>query len=375
MRTSVVNSSRVGMWLLYAVAFVVMQPHDARSQETPRQMLNREAREIGQRLFRDHIGPRIQDNIPLVASSGSFTFTFNRELEVWEREHNTSGPILLERAETLGRGKFDVNVSYGYLKFSEINGRSIDDELQKTRDNVTFTYRIRAAEAQLVNFTLTYGVTDEVDLSLVVPVERVFFSGRFVLTPPVLEPSAPARFDHFGVGDIELRGKWRALTSDYADVAAGLDLKVPSGDRDKGLGVGDTRLSPLVYASHTFFGDAVEPHVNLGVEINLAEARDSRLLYGGGVTYQLWGSTRQPKGRGLGLTLDLIGKADLQPPENRNRGSFFGTSRQRNLLDVAPGVKVAFSEHLLVYTAVEVPLTSDDIRTAFTPIGGVEALF
>ena len=148
---------------------------------------------------------------------------------------------------------------------------------------------------------------------------------------------------------------------------------MPSGDPDKGLGVGDTRLGVLTYRSHTFLDDTLEPYLNLGVEVNLAEARDSRLFYGAGVTYQLWASGYR-RGANVGFTVDLIGKADLVPPEDRNTGSFFGTARQRNILDVAPGVKLELSDHVLFFGAVEVPLTSDDLRTDFTPIGGVEVI-
>jgi hypothetical protein len=45
------------------------------------------------------IGPRIQDNIPLVSSSSAFTFRWDSELEVWQRSERTSGGIFLERAE------------------------------------------------------------------------------------------------------------------------------------------------------------------------------------------------------------------------------------------------------------------------------------
>ncbi len=346
----------------------------AASVAAPLTDLDRQAQAIGRELFRSHIGPRVQDNIPLVASSGSFTFTFNRELDVWERERGTSGPILLERAETLGTGKFDINVNYGYLKFKELNGRSLDSGLSKIDENgVKFTYDVSRAEAQIIGFTFIYGVAENADVSLVIPLERLAFAGRFVLDPPVLPASATASEEHFGVGDIELRGKWRALRSDWVDVAAGLDLKMPSGDTDKGLRVGDTRLGVLTYLSHTFLDGTLEPHLNLGVEVNLAEARDSRLFYGAGVTYQLWASGYR-RGANVGFTVDLIGKADLMPPEDRDPGSFFGAARQRNILDVAPGLKLELSAHVLLFGAVEVPLTSDDLRTDFTPIGGVEVI-
>jgi hypothetical protein len=343
--------------------------------QTPSNQLNKQASDIGKALFRHHIGPRIQDNIPLVSSSASYSFTYNIDLDVWERTQTTNGPILLERAETVGKGRFDLNVSYGYIHFNQINGRGFHNGLRKTdADGVTFTYRIREAEAQLANFTAIYGLTDDIDVSLVVPIERVSFGGQFLLNPPVLPASSVARFDHFGIADIELRAKWHAIRNDYTNVAVGTDLKLPSGNADKGLGVGDTRLAELLYASRTLLDNSIEPHATLGVEVDLDRARESRLIYGAGVTYQIWTSSEHAA-RGVSLTIDVAGKADLVPPARRDRGSFFGTSRQRNLLDVAPGLKVALSARALVFAAVELPLTNDDVRSDYTPLGGFELIF
>src|SRR5207244_1445118 len=95
----------------------------------------------------------------------------------------------------------------------------------------------------------------------------------------------------FGIGDMQLRAKWLALTSDYANIALGSNLKLPSGDEDKALGAGDTRLDESAYVSRSFFDSTFEPHANIGVEVNLADARKSRLLYAGGLTCQVWTST------------------------------------------------------------------------------------
>ncbi len=336
--------------------------------------LDDQARAVARTLFRQHIAPRVQDNVPLTASSASFAFTWNSDSDVWERSATTTGSIFLERAETIGKGYVSVNVSYGYVKYNAINGRSLYSDLTKRDPNgVLFTYRIRDAEVQLVNVGATVGIANDAELSLTIPIERIYFAGQFIVEPPVLAPSTVVRRDHFGVGDLVLRGKWLATRSDYANGALGLSLKVPSGDYDRGLSQGDTLLTPAVYVSRTF-GDWIEPHVNLGVETNLAEFRDSRLSYAAGATMQLLRSQDWLAPR-VSLTLDFLGRVDLAPPEHRNRGSFFGTNRQENIVDFAPGFKLSLWEGSLLSFAVQIPMNDDGLRADVVPVGGVEYVF
>src|SRR6185369_5828340 len=65
-------------------------------------------------------------NLPIVAASAGFTYTYNPELEVFERSSETLGPLFLERPDTLGRGKLNVNVSYQYVELNEIDGTDLD---------------------------------------------------------------------------------------------------------------------------------------------------------------------------------------------------------------------------------------------------------
>jgi hypothetical protein len=365
------------MWLLLAVLTLLLPANPAHAQGMTRDALNRLADEFTNLFFTEQIGPRVQDNVPLVASSTAFAFRWNSDLDVWERVALTTGPIFLERPEPLGKGHFDVNVSYGWVRFSELNGRSLYSGLTKLdpTNRTLFTFRVRTAEVQLVSFAASYGVTDDIDVSLIIPVERVAFSAQFLLNPPIgsFARSDPTRRDHVGIGDITLRSKYRFLKSDLIDAAAGLELDLPSGDPDKGLGLGDTRLIPALYLAKVFAG-VIEPHLNVSVETNLDELDDSRLGYGGGLTWQAI-ATRSGFVRSFDVTVDIIGRADLAPPDQRRRGSFFGTARQEHIVDVAPGFKVALMQSLVIFAAVEVPLNDDGLRPDFVPVGGIEAVF
>ena len=67
------------------------------------------------------IGSQVANQIPALSTSAGYTYEWNQELEVLERSAKTFGPLFSERAVTLGRGKFNINASYTYIKFNEFN--------------------------------------------------------------------------------------------------------------------------------------------------------------------------------------------------------------------------------------------------------------
>ena len=65
------------------------------------------------------------NNIPVISASAGFTYRYNPQLEVFERSAETLGPIFLERPQTLGQGKFNVNLSWQYVEYNEFDGQSL----------------------------------------------------------------------------------------------------------------------------------------------------------------------------------------------------------------------------------------------------------
>jgi len=67
------------------------------------------------------IGSQVANQIPTLSTSAGYTYEWNPELEVLERSAKTFGPLFSERAVTVGRNKFNLNVSYTYIKFDQFN--------------------------------------------------------------------------------------------------------------------------------------------------------------------------------------------------------------------------------------------------------------
>src|SRR2546428_2060964 len=73
----------------------------------------------------DNIADTAARTLPIISASAGYTYRYNPQLEIFERTSETLGPLFLERPDTLGRGKLNVNVSYQYVQFDDFDGRSI----------------------------------------------------------------------------------------------------------------------------------------------------------------------------------------------------------------------------------------------------------
>lgn len=60
--------------------------------------------------------------LPLTSPASGFTFSFNSSLGVYARTTENFGPILSERADTIGKHKLFVGFSYQYFNFDRVDG-------------------------------------------------------------------------------------------------------------------------------------------------------------------------------------------------------------------------------------------------------------
>jgi len=293
----------------------------------------------------DALGEAIADtaarNLPVVSASAGFTYRYNPQLEVFERTSDTLGPLFLERPDTLGQGKINVNVSYQYVELNQIDGR--DTSSLEASDPI-ITRVTSAATGELVGFTanrlrydfnlknhivglsLTYGVLDNLDVNLFVPIIHSQFdvtaetqqlfaapvSGKFVPTP-----LAPVRGsvseDKTGVGDILLRAKYQLPRLDIWRSAAGLQLRLPSGDEDNFQGTGSFEASPSYYISTVLWG-RVEPHANVGVDLKADDIEGSQGRYGVGVDVDVI--------KRIGVAIGFLGRSQFTESASAKDTSF-----------------------------------------------------
>jgi len=109
-------------------------------------------------------------------------------------------------------------------------------------------------------------------------------------------------------------------------------------------------------------------------EVNANDLSQSRVRYAIGATIQ----ALPP----LALLLDIIGSSGIaadhfEQPFATAAGVIpvSGTVARTDLVDLAVGVRITVTQHVLVHLDAIVPLTEDGIRPNVVPAGGIEATF
>ena len=232
---------------------------------------------------------------PFASSAGGFTYTFDENLGVFTRTTDSFGPLYTERAQTLGKGKWNVGFTYFQANYDqlddvELNDGSIEFQLLH-QDNPPPDRQTPFFEGDLINanlfvdvdsktsvFFANYGVTERFDLAIAVPVQEVEMVTEATLTIDRLgsegipgihrfpDGSDQVRFtaadSASGIGDVLLRSKFRLAGTGESGMALGFDLRLPTGDEEDLLGIGVTQAKLFLVGS-TSWG-AVSPHLNLG---------------------------------------------------------------------------------------------------------------
>jgi hypothetical protein len=311
--------------------------------------------------------------LSLNSSTSGFTFDIERGVPV--RTTDSLGPLLAERAPTLGKGKLDVALTYTRIEFSRFQGKrlnklKLDFQHEDTnRNGIKDTTGIFSFESDVVEATIdlsieedvwalfgTYGITRNWDVGIVVPIIhirlRAVGDATIIRNSPVSQvvhnfgpDSSPSHVsgggDKTGVGDILLRTKYNFLRNQGAwpDLAVLGQVKLPSGDPDNLLGTGHTNFLPMLVASKTY--GFFTPHVNAGYELTTGPREDDNLRYIVGFDTRL-----HPR---VTFATDLLGRWE---PNRNGNGS--------HIVDLAFGLKWNPVGSFLVGGYAQVPLNRNE---------------
>src|SRR4029450_12244466 len=118
-------------------------------------------------------------SLPLPSPASGFTYRSDPAPGPSVRSPQSFGPILSDRAETIGRGRFAFNFNFQYFSFDRLEGldlaplppafRHDDFQLGGGRADVVATRNAIDVSVGQWTGALTYGLTDRLDLSLAVP--------------------------------------------------------------------------------------------------------------------------------------------------------------------------------------------------------------
>jgi Putative MetA-pathway of phenol degradation len=267
--------------------------------------------------------------LPLASPASGIMFIWNSAAKVQIAASDSFGPIMGERAETIGKGRVFVGFDYQYFKFDTLDGLDLrtlpvvltqpdfvvkDSNNNMTtcsvnaldsnppppsslpssigdcsfiRDVIKTTNRIDLKIHQFTTF-ITVGLTNRIDISIAIPIENVRITASSVATivanqdptapithafPPRL-PDCPSTclsqsFSNpgtaSGIGDMTLRIKGTAWKGERAALALGADVRMPTGDQLNYLGAGAYGVKPFVIWSYR---SRISPHAFVGYEAN-----------------------------------------------------------------------------------------------------------
>jgi hypothetical protein len=243
-------------------------------------------------------------SFPLSSTVASETYQFVDGVPV--PTSSSFGPIFAERAQTVGRGRFNAGANVTHVAFSQLRGVPTSDlQLTFVHQNVDFPncsvvfggncaeYGIPLFEHDVIDLNLdmniranifalygTFGVTDWLDLSVAVPVVSLSLDGRssarivpatgipvqhfFAGTPenPVLQANSDSRGTASGIGDVAVRVKAQFLRGSGLDMAVLGEARAPTGRTEDFMGTGEWGWRGLFIASGEFGG--FSPHTNFG---------------------------------------------------------------------------------------------------------------
>ena len=164
-----------------------------------------------------------------------------------------------------------------------------------------------------------------------------------------------------GIGDIILRGKWNFLRADRVNLAAAMDLRLPTGDEDELRGLDTVRVSPFFIASANVFG--ISPHVNLGFDIGDTSKIDNEFFYRVGVDWT--------PHRIITVAVDILGEYIL----NNSRVQTNGEPAGSNIINGSVGFKVNVWKNVLLLANTLIRLNDTGLRANFVPFVGLEVDF
>lgn len=221
--------------------------------------------------------------LPLLSPASGVIFTFDKSLGMTSPSENL-GPILTERAHTIGKHKLLVAFAYQRFRFNSIDGNSLGalpfvfpaSQGQGGTQYTQLTEDINFKLDQYVGL-ITYGLTSKVDISVLIPLERVSIgasalnqtvysvgtNGQATGQVPLVNQYTPGSAS--GIGDVLVNGKWRFWSGEKSNLAAGLLIRFPSGDALNYLGSGAYGFNPYAVFSY----DArLSPHARVGYQFN-----------------------------------------------------------------------------------------------------------
>ena len=341
---------------------------------------------------------------PLIAASAGVAYRFDPVTGNFQREPAIAGQVFLERAASIGRGRWNLGVSYQRVPLESLEGQDTDslsdpvplalvDDTGQVVGQATLDRLDISAVTHVTTLSFTYGVTDDADVNLTFPMiasntgVRLTATATDFITGETDTPSLRDDESDFGAGDLIIRGRYRFFERDPGALAAGLVVRFPTGSVERLRGTGEYEVMPALYASsrtwHLAPWAQLSLHLNLGVDVVTGDLGQSEGRWGIGCD---WGLTDRAT-----LGLGFLGRHPFEPPVEEGfydlvrvlpgprlgTAPLFGLTGDRpDYYDMTVGGRAGvWRDTVIAFINVVVPLNDTGVRTGVIPLAGVEVVF
>ena len=334
---------------------------------------------------------------PMAMATGNFQFKLDPATGLLVRTTNTFGPAFAERATTSGEGVVTAGGSFTAASYDKLG----DLELERMQLGSVTAASPAVARTGVANLELSQkmvlisglvGVTDNLDVGVGVPLVTIKLDGTTTLTngSGVVTRLAEGGGSFSGLGDISALAKYRFVRfgtelNDEGGVAALVNLRLPTGDKNSLRGLGVTRTLVAGVYSGTF--GRIRPHVNGGFEVwskgiqvptnyqtGATEEARHRIQYAAGVEVEA-----APKVTLLVTFLGShimgagqVGFVEDVPPANASGitslESAVALGEGIRKIIAAPGLKLNLKGKMLLSLHALATLKNDGLRPKITPV-------
>jgi hypothetical protein len=358
--------------------------------------------------------------LPLLSSGSGIVLTFDKTTASYLPSQNL-GPILTDRAQTVGKHKLLLAFAYQRFRFNAVDGTNLSTApfvfsasplgatgVGVNRCTPTGTANIICLQQNdKISMKLdqyvalaTFGLDQKTDVSVIIPFARVslgvselgtqYFisaSGQSQGTAP-LNSYTPGTAS--GIGDMLVNVKRLFWSGENSNLAAGLLVRFPTGDALNYLGSGAYGFDP--YAVFSYQRGRFSPHARLGYQFNTT----TELLpppSGSGGNGSLPGGFQYDAGadfvlfRKVPTTVagDMLGYyvvnspylqlINVDIPGNPSAPSLSPFNQSYNSIQFSIGAKVKPWKNLILYGNVLFQANNVGLRSSPVPLLGISYTF
>jgi len=365
--------------------------------------------------------------LPIPSPASGFTYSYEQITGARTRTPQTFGPILAERGETIGRGRFLFGANYQRFRFDKLDGNDLGSlpgvlkhiPTGRATDDIITTSTDFNLKVNQFSFLGIVGLTPSLDVAVAVPVNdvRLHLSSTATIqritqtinpangvcpaggTDPChffdannKQGSTTKRFEDggtaTGLGDVTVRAKYTIANTENFAIAAVTDIRFPSGDERNFLGSGAWGVKPL--AAITYKRGVMAPHVNIGFQWNGKSVLAGNLLTGekrdlpNTFYYAAGTDVGVIQGR-LTVVLDAVGQRLFDGPQvvvgsytAANQAQYRQVEAKEDNFGInsaAIGAKVKLSRQLLLTGNALFRLDNGGLRERVLPLVGLSYVF